>query len=150
VMSAMSDDYQHVEVTSFRSIEGGSSPFRTKTQQFLPPKVRDGDFQRAFGELLPTRTVYAASADRTLIAELEDGRMTLHDRDGNERWMRTARGAIGLAWNANDELIAYGQGVATVDLETGDFIDARCGWQFGVWEQPRDEAFGTGQMCVER
>jgi hypothetical protein len=149
-VSTMADDYQHVLLTSFHRIDiERPSPFRATTRRLSRPEPRSEDgFQTAFMGLVPPRSVYAASSDRTLVAELLDGRMTLRDRDGNERWARTARGAFGIVWSADDELIAYGEGEARVDLETGDFIDARCGWQFGVWEQPV-EAFGNAQMCLE-
>jgi hypothetical protein len=146
---AMTADYQHVELTSFHRIDvERPSPFRITTRQLPRPDVRNDFFQGALSPLLPSKPLYAQSSDRTLVAELLDGRMTLRDRDGNERWARTARGAFGVVWNADDELIAYGEGAARVDLETGDFIDARCGWQFGLWKQPV-EAFGNGQMCRE-
>jgi hypothetical protein len=147
--TAMAADYQHVELTSFHRIEvTRPSPFRTTTRQLPRPVVSEELFQTALAGLVPPKPAYAASSDRTLIVELLDGRMTLRDRDGNERWTRTSRGAFGVVWTVDDELIAYGQGVAKVDLETGDFIDARCGWQFGLWKQPV-EAFGNGQMCME-
>jgi hypothetical protein len=97
--------------------------------------------------LLPAAAVRATSSDRTLIAELANGRITLFDRDGNVRWARTASGAQGLAWNREDELIAFGGGIARVSLETGELSDRRCGWDFGLWDQ-RPETLSTTSMCV--
>jgi hypothetical protein len=147
--TAMAEDYQHVELTSFHRVDvARPSPFRTTTRELPRPLVTDEFFQNTLIGLVPPKPAYAESSDHTLVAELLEGRMTLRDRDGNERWARTSRGAFGVVWNADDELIAYGEGAARVDLETGDFIDPRCGWQFGLWQQPVD-AVGNAQMCME-
>ncbi|HET9989411.1 MAG TPA: hypothetical protein VFQ65_12860, partial [Kofleriaceae bacterium] len=97
--------------------------------------------------LLPVATVRVTSADRTLIAELANDRITLLDHDGNVRWARPAAGARGLAWNRDDELIAFGDGIAHVELDTGEFTDRRCGWDFGLWDTP-PQTLTNARMCV--
>ncbi len=84
---------------------------------------------------MPRSHPIAASRDGSLIAELDRGRIWLHDRDGNVRWERVAIGT-NLAWNADDRLVEYGDGVAFVDLETGELQGSVCGWDFGLWKQP--------------
>ena len=97
--------------------------------------------------LLPAPAVRATSADGTLTAELANARITLFDHDGNVRWARPANGALGVAWNGEDDLIAFGAGVAKVDLERGDFSEQRCGWDFGLWTvAPQTQT--TAGMCV--
>jgi len=97
--------------------------------------------------VMPVATVRATSVDRTLIAELANDRITMMDHDGNVRWARPAAGARGLAWNRDDELIAFGDGIAHVDLDTGDYADRRCGWDFGLWDVP-PETTSSARMCV--
>jgi hypothetical protein len=97
--------------------------------------------------LLPVAAVRATSADRTLIAELANNRITLFDHDGNVRWARTANGARGLGWNRDDELIAFGDGIARIALETGEYTDQRCGWDFGLWDAAPQTATNA-RMCV--
>jgi hypothetical protein len=97
--------------------------------------------------LLPSAAVRATSADGTLIAEVADDRITLFDHDGNVRWTRTADGARGVSWNRDDELVAFGAGVAHVDLDTGAYRDQRCGWDFGLWSKP-PETLTAARMCV--
>ncbi|MEO8549699.1 MAG: hypothetical protein ABI678_06990 [Kofleriaceae bacterium] len=97
--------------------------------------------------LLPEAVQWAESADGTLIAELAGGRITLHDRAGNVRWVRTADGARGLAWNDADELVAFGAGAALVDLETGAYRLRQCGWRFGLWDKPPATS-GVAEICV--
>lgn len=98
-------------------------------------------------QLLPAAAVRATSSDRTLIAELVDGRITMFDHDGNVRWARAANGARGLAWNRDDDLIAFGDGIARIALDTGEYTDQRCGWDFGLWDSPPRTATNA-RMCV--
>ena len=71
----------------------------------------------------------------------------MFDPDGNVRWARTANGARGLVWNRDDDLIAFGDGIARIALETGEFTDQRCGWDFGLWDAPPQTATNA-RMCV--
>ncbi|MEP6863239.1 MAG: hypothetical protein ABJE66_21620 [Deltaproteobacteria bacterium] len=96
--------------------------------------------------LLPAAAVRATSTDRTLIVELANNRITMFDHDGNVRWARTANGARGLAWNRDDDLIAFGDGIARIALETGEYTEQRCGWDFGLWDAAPQTATNA-RMC---
>jgi hypothetical protein len=60
------------------------------------------------------------------------GRITLRDRDG-ERWAVALPGVVDVAWGGRDELIAFGSGLARIDVATGALLERRCGWDFGLW-----------------
>ncbi|HUS31829.1 MAG TPA: hypothetical protein VMZ53_25185 [Kofleriaceae bacterium] len=75
-----------------------------------------------------------SSPDGSLVAEVStDGRMTLHDATGAERWMVASGGAMDVLWTPAGELVAFGAGIARVDIETGALRERQCGWQFGLW-----------------
>jgi hypothetical protein len=140
------DSYSKIELTKFRSIvPGAAEPFRS-TSRKIEESPNDNTWEQLNRAMLPSGVI-ARSADGTLIAELAGKRMSLRDRDGNVRWVRTPRGATGLAWNDDNELVAFGAGLAKIDQDSGDFVDPHCGWQFGLWTDTPD-ATGGAAMCT--
>jgi hypothetical protein len=87
------------------------------------------------------------SPDGTLIAEVrKDGRITLHGTDGTERWLVPAAGARDVTWTTGGELVAFGEGIARVDLATGVLLERQCGWRFGLWSS-RIASMGPSTLC---
>jgi hypothetical protein len=83
---------------------------------------------------LPAVARHRTSPDGSLIATAAGGRITLRDREGHVQWATALPGAIDVAWSGSGDLIAFGSGMARVDLTTGAPLDRRCGWEFGLWE----------------
>jgi hypothetical protein len=134
---------------TFHEVYGTGAKLRVRNRVELVANdlLFSGHSGPALDTLLPAAAVRATSTDGTLIAELANDRITLLDRDGNVRWARTADGARGLAWNSDDDLIAFGAGIARVDLTTGDYSEQRCGWDFGLWTKA-PETQTSARMCV--
>ncbi len=87
-----------------------------------------------------------ASRDGKLVATLSGGRFSLRDAGGETRWTVPSAGANDLTWLPSGELFATGAGIARVSLEDGSFTERRCGWQFGLWNDPIDN-FASAMMC---
>ena len=134
---------------TFHEIRGSGTKLRARDRSELVDDVSlfSGHSGPMLDQLLPPAAVRATSADGTMIAELANDRITLSDRDGNVRWARTASGARGLTWAGSEDLIAFGAGVARLDLETGAFRDQRCGWDFGLWTKAPDTQTAA-RMCA--
>jgi len=86
------------------------------------------------------------SPDGALVALVAKDRITLRDRDGVERWSTARAGVTDVAWSALGELIAFGSGMARVDVGTGALLERQCGWDFGLWD---DVGFETGARLCE-
>jgi hypothetical protein len=88
------------------------------------------------------------SPDGALFADTGDGRVTLHDAAGKVRWTIPARGIVDVMWSGNAELVAFGGGMARVDLATGALEDRHCGWGFGLYDTQIDTASVVGaELC---
>jgi len=97
---------------------------------------------------LPSRA--RPSPDGKWVAEVgRDGRMTLRDAAGAEQWIVSAGGASDVVWNARGELVAYGDGIARVDLATGAWLERQCGWWFGLWDYDDDRADAMSSLMCE-
>jgi hypothetical protein len=84
-----------------------------------------------------------------LVAELTFGRITLRDGD-TIRWVVPSHGVNQLAWSARGDLVAMGNGITHLDLATGAFTGAHCGFGFGLWEPGVAQAsrFASGLETV--
>ncbi|HSN30477.1 MAG TPA: hypothetical protein VLT45_29525, partial [Kofleriaceae bacterium] len=99
------------------------------------------------GGPLPTPfTRTARSPDGKLVATLSAARLSLRDAGGETRWTVPSAGESDILWLPSGELFATGAGLARVSLEDGSFTDRRCGWQFGLWNDPID-SFASATMC---
>lgn len=105
----------------------------------------NGDSLSLLDRLLPQHT-RIASKDRALTAELHDQRITLRDKAGIEKWTVPSAGATGVVWTPEGTLLAYGPGIARLDLESGALADRRCGWRFGRWTV-HPGSFGGTTLC---
>lgn len=88
------------------------------------------------------------SPDRALVAEVRDHRLTLRDAAGAERWMVSAAGIDDVTWTARGELVAFGSGIARVDLATGALRERQCGWRFGLWPERPTPFFGVNSSST--
>lgn len=78
--------------------------------------------------------------------ELRDTRIILTDARGATLWTVPARSATGVLWTDTGRLIAFGAGIAELDVATGALGARQCGWRFGRW--PTDlEGFGPAHLC---
>lgn len=85
--------------------------------------------------------------DGSLIAEVGHHQITLRNRAGTVAWSITRPGITDVVWRSSSELMAFGSGMATIDLATGALLDRQCGWEFGLWD---DEGGATsGAMLCE-
>ena len=87
------------------------------------------------------------SPDGALIAELGHRRLTLRDRTGTVRWSVARPGAADVVWRSPAELVAFGSGMATIDLATGALVDRQCGWAFGLWEGEVEGTMVGAALC---
>jgi hypothetical protein len=117
------------------------------TQRVFTPNQKWWDEVADPEALVRSRRPRARSADGSLMAEIHDSRLELR-ADKEVRWtvpnpnMTLAQ----ILWNRHGELVAYGAGVATIDLATGALRDRQCGFWFGRWEYPPD-SFDTPLLC---
>lgn len=105
----------------------------------------NGDPLSVLDRLLPPQT-RIASNDRALTAELHDQRITLRDKAGTEKWTVPSAGATGVVWTPDGTLLAYGPGLARLDLQSGALVDRQCGWRFGRWTM-QPGGFGGTSLC---
>ncbi len=91
------------------------------------------------------------NADGSLIAATDPPRVVLLAATGAVRWDVQHWNSAELDWLADGGLIAqFATGVATLDLATGSLTRRRCGWSFGLSEQPFDQAQGLASLCDAR
>ncbi|HEY0254864.1 MAG TPA: hypothetical protein VGC41_25235 [Kofleriaceae bacterium] len=149
------EDDAHIKLEAIRAIDPSrlDGHFFKSSSRRIPrlDMTQQGDDHELVGAL-PAKKVRVTGPDGS-IAELVGERLSLAAPDGTARWTRTARGATGIAWTDAGELVAYGTGVARIDLATGDFVGARCGWEFRLEPliapiAPTVAAFpATAEMC---
>src|SRR5262249_25030124 len=87
------------------------------------------------------------SPDGKWTARADWARITLRSADGEVKWVVNAHGATDVAWRPDGELAALGNGIVAIDVETGAFGARRCGWSFGLGEQPVFEDSGGVGLC---
>lgn len=100
-----------------------------------------------FAELLRADTRQRTSPDRSLSATVGGGRVALRDRSGRLRWQVALPGVVDVAWGGRGELVAFGGGMARLDLATGMPTERRCGWDFGLWREQDVVGGGEGSLC---
>jgi hypothetical protein len=103
----------------------------------------------ASGRTLPASASWArhhVSPDGALVAIAGGGRITLRDASGAERWTVAYPGVADVAWSGLGDLVAFGSGMARVDVATGALLDRQCGWEFGRWEGLDSTELG-GALC---
>jgi hypothetical protein len=122
----------------------GETFTRSREQTFEPSQ----SFFDAGGDprtLVRKDRVRSTSPDGANTAEIREGRIEL--REGKTlRWRVPNPGAFGVMWTPQGELLAYGAGLAKIDLATGVLRDRQCGAWFGRWDAVPD-ASGSSLMC---
>jgi hypothetical protein len=78
--------------------------------------------------------------------ELTETRIILSDANGATLWSVPSRSATGVLWTDAGRLIAFGAGIAELDVATGALGVRQCGWRFGLWSSDLD-GFGTAHLC---
>jgi hypothetical protein len=141
---------QTAAITEIRKVEfGAARPLREgrTSQRTLSedPWGMHGDLVTQLGISATGR--HHASPDGALVAVADGDRITLRDRQGAVRWSVALPGVVDVGWSALGELIAFGSGMARVDVGTGALLERRCGWDFGLW--PDDAGFETGAKLCE-
>jgi hypothetical protein len=103
-----------------------------------------------------THMKHRPSRDGSLIAEVgsqleEFGprQITLRDRAGTVVWSATRRGVTDVVWLPSGELVAFGSGIAKIDVATGALLDRQCGWEFGLWDDDGGPGTGFGAALCE-
>ena len=86
------------------------------------------------------------SPDGKHAAEVRKARIRLFDAKGGTVWVVPAHAATNVVWTPSGRLVAFGAGIAELDLATGALLERQCGWRFGKWiTEP--EGFGPSQLC---
>jgi hypothetical protein len=108
---------------------------KTGTIEAAAPRYVTSDEGASAFDVAPLEVAQArrTSPDHTLVAELDADRLTVRAATGGVRWSRAVPGAIGVYWSTGARLVVYGQGVASVDAASGELLERRCGWRFGLW-----------------
>jgi hypothetical protein len=104
------------------------------------------EIDRAGADLGFPLTTLRKRADGTVV-ELGKSRLVLRDPSGTERWTQPAAGIRDVVWTANDELVVLGAGVGILDVETGGFVQRRCGWDFKLTADPPPDAHSAAHLC---
>jgi hypothetical protein len=79
-------------------------------------------------------------------AELRGAHVRLFDQAGRTVWVAPAHTATSLVWTASGRLIAFGAGIAELDIKSGALLERQCGWWFGRWNK-NAEGFGPTNLC---
>jgi hypothetical protein len=88
------------------------------------------------------------NADGSLIAAFEAPRLALLGADGVARWDTAHWSGTEVGWTAGGELlVAFVAAVGRVDLATGALAERRCGWGFGLSDQPHETGRGEASIC---
>jgi hypothetical protein len=88
------------------------------------------------------------SPDGALIAAFEGPRVVLLTGAGGVRWDAAQWSCAGLGWTAAGDLVVqFPSGVATLELATGAFAERRCGWSFGLSDQPNQSGDSGPTIC---
>ncbi|HEX3479281.1 MAG TPA: hypothetical protein VHT91_29860 [Kofleriaceae bacterium] len=93
------------------------------------------------------RPSWRRSPDGKWTAHVEAGRMTLRRADGEVQWVVDAHGAFDVGWRPDGALAALGGGIAAVDVETGALGARRCGWDFGLVDDPEFDHGAGAALC---
>ncbi len=134
------------DVIAVKSARHGRTPEAAKRRTLTTDEMRrfDTGDRSMFGIEVTTRH---KSPDGNYLAELGNGRITLRRTTGEQLWKLPAAGIAELAWSSEGRLLAFGGGVAELDLTTGAFLDRRCGWEFGLWSEPGDDVGFGAELC---
>jgi hypothetical protein len=68
--------------------------------------------------------------------------------DGTPRWTLALDGVQDVAWSTTGELVLVANGIVRVDASTGNVLDARCGWDFGLSPEPHATRGGE-PVCTQ-
>jgi hypothetical protein len=112
------------------------------------PPEGPGVVADAIAARFPAAARHHTSPDGALVAIVGGGRITLRDRKGDVRWAVALPGVVDVHWGGPDQLVAFGSGMATLDVATGALLDRRCGWEFGLWDA-HDAQFDRGARLCE-
>ncbi|MFT3699039.1 MAG: hypothetical protein QM831_38190 [Kofleriaceae bacterium] len=152
-------DDHWIEVTELyplAKVKLDGTAFRTKkrrVRRLERPDPNRFDFNDELDAAIDDDVITQKSPDGAWVAELAHHRISLRGRDGAEQWTRSASGAVGLAWSAGGQLVAFGPGVTTVDLASGAFVGARCGWTFKLEkfiDSNQPNPTGSAEICEAR
>jgi hypothetical protein len=145
------NESQKAHVTIVRAFHPGdkAKPYEIASERDLvelPPKFWEtGDFTVLVDRKL-LKSPRIKSPDGKHRVELRGERITLTDAKGTERWTVPSRGATKLVWTPSGNVLAYGAGIAQLDLATGAIVRRQCGWRFGRWTQQPESSDG-GAIC---
>jgi len=88
------------------------------------------------------------NADGSRIAAFQSPRLVMLTGAGQVRWDTAQWSGADLGWTSAGELIVqFPSGIARIDLETGAIADERCGWNFGLSEQPLEAGHSGPSIC---
>jgi len=137
----------NVTITEVRKVDFAGGKLREgRSYERLLPDGRGGPPDPVIWLGLTNTARHHTSPDGSLVALVGKDRITLRDRDGGVRWSIARSGVTDVAWSSLGELIAFGSGMARVDVGTGVLLDRQCGWDFGLWD---DVSFEIGARLCE-
>jgi WD40 repeat protein len=142
-------------VTALRSLKFGETdkPYEVGSEREIELPATWWDNDRDFVKLLPATWLppsRLASPDGKYAVELrEDERIRLTDARGKQVWTIPRASAQQVTWSPSGDLIAFGSGVARIDLATGALVTRQCGWRFGRWDAQPEASMDAG-LCVAR
>jgi hypothetical protein len=88
------------------------------------------------------------NADGSRIAAFQSPRIAMLTSAGQILWDTAQWNSADLDWTATGELLVqFPSAVARLDLETGALADRRCGWGFGLSDQPLEIPRGGPTVC---
>jgi hypothetical protein len=88
------------------------------------------------------------SPDGARVAAFLAPRIVLLTGAGEVRWDAAQWDITDLAWtSAGDLVVQFPAGIARLDLQTGALADRRCGWSFGLSEQPIEVGRSSPSIC---
>jgi hypothetical protein len=88
------------------------------------------------------------SVDGSRIAAFHSPRLVLLSGAGEILWDSAQWSGADVDWTASGDLVVqFPTGVARVDVETGEVVDRRCGWGFGLSDHRFDARHTGPSIC---
>jgi hypothetical protein len=142
-------------LTALRSFKFAAidKPYEVGSEREIELPATWWDQDRNFQKLLPAGWLpprRLASPDGKYAVELrDDERIRLTDARGKVVWTIPSASARSLAWSPSGDLVAFGSGMARIDLATGALVTRQCGWRFGRWDVQPEATLDAG-ICIAR
>jgi hypothetical protein len=152
---AYDTDSRVANVTRLRAIDpSAAKPFQiantrkvTVTQELLRDRGEMGPELDLDMLVTSRRPIRRRNADESRVVELDDARIVMKDRAGHRMWELAIPKLTHIVWTRDGDLLAYGfSGLARIDPETGQYLERRCGWSFGLWTERVPAAAGV-ELC---